>query len=48
MNSHNVNVNYELGQEGIDEDYVASEGSFEDNEFQLSEEYEEIDWTKRL
>ncbi|KAI5395389.1 hypothetical protein KIW84_061825 [Lathyrus oleraceus] len=34
----------------IDEDYVASEGSFEDNEFQFSEEYEEseMNWTKVL
>ncbi|KAI5384643.1 hypothetical protein KIW84_071594 [Lathyrus oleraceus] len=34
----------------IDEDYVASEGSFEDSEFQFSEEFEEseMDWTKVL
>ncbi|KAI5404836.1 hypothetical protein KIW84_051849 [Lathyrus oleraceus] len=34
----------------IDEDYVASQGSFEDSEFQFSEEYEEseMDWTKLL
>ncbi|KAI5446918.1 hypothetical protein KIW84_014676 [Lathyrus oleraceus] len=42
------NVIVREGTTDIDEDYVASEGSFEDNEFQFSEEYEEseMDWTK--
>ncbi|KAI5420325.1 hypothetical protein KIW84_044202 [Lathyrus oleraceus] len=45
-----TDVNNEYGQEGIDEDYVASEGSFKDNKFQFSEESEEseMDWTKVL
>ncbi|KAI5433592.1 hypothetical protein KIW84_020759 [Lathyrus oleraceus] len=37
-------------EHGIDEDYVVSDGSFKNNEFQFSEESEEsgIDWTKVL
>ncbi|KAI5410250.1 hypothetical protein KIW84_055662 [Lathyrus oleraceus] len=47
-NNPNVDVNNENGKEGIDDDYVAIKGSFEDNEFQFSEESEEseMDWTK--
>ncbi|KAI5447598.1 hypothetical protein KIW84_015163 [Lathyrus oleraceus] len=39
----------EEGTTDIDEDYIASEGSFEDREFQFSEESEEseMDWTKK-
>ena len=49
-NNPNVDVNNENGKEGIDDDYVAIKGSFEDNEFQFSEESEEseMDWTKVL
>ncbi|KAI5437003.1 hypothetical protein KIW84_023213 [Lathyrus oleraceus] len=44
------NVVAEEGTTDIDEDYVASEGSFEDSEYQFSEESEEseMDWTKVL
>ncbi|KAI5416349.1 hypothetical protein KIW84_041421 [Lathyrus oleraceus] len=42
------NVVAEEGTTDIDEDYVISEGSFEDSEYQFSEESEEcdMDWTK--
>lgn len=40
-NQPNVDVKNEIGQEGINEDYVTSEGSFKDNEFQFNEEYKE-------
>ncbi|CAL5194027.1 unnamed protein product [Lathyrus oleraceus] len=44
------NVVVEEGTTNIGGDYVASEGSFEDNEFQFSEESEDsdMDWTKVL
>ncbi|KAI5392955.1 hypothetical protein KIW84_060201 [Lathyrus oleraceus] len=44
------NVVAEEGITDIGEDYVASEGSFEDSEYQFSEEFEEseMDWTKVL
>ncbi|KAI5429117.1 hypothetical protein KIW84_033928 [Lathyrus oleraceus] len=45
-----TDVNNETGQEDINDDYVVSEGSFEDNEFQFSEDFEEseMDWTNVL
>ncbi|KAI5422367.1 hypothetical protein KIW84_045714 [Lathyrus oleraceus] len=46
----NIEADGEETPNGIDEDYVASEGNFEDSEFQFNEESEEsgMNWTKEL
>lgn len=49
-NDPNVDVNNEIGQEGLDKDQFVSEGNFKDNEFQFIEEFDEseMDWIKVL